>query len=312
MNKKIDQNYFTGEGSISMSATLGEVEVLNSAGDNVKELASSGALSSIHERCDSLKEASERSYVNTRDKIESVIQAIQTKEDDVYETLIDEFELTSIKSHEDYGNSLINSMLKFEGMASVENLVALDAAIGKCAAEDKSRLEELKTQLTALLAVKAQAMDQLIALQESYNQYVEPGDAAGVNDLANFQKQNERYRKAISSQAESESSKLLESQIAEISEGIENVKTAFSEYASAVEERTQIFSNFTNTQNDHLDVFRNELLVHLSQEIVVKENRQRYQKEQFERLLIASQLPLLKNQKSTMETFCQDYCKLIE
>lgn len=39
MNKKINQNYFTGEGSVSMSATLSEVEVLNSAGENVKNLA---------------------------------------------------------------------------------------------------------------------------------------------------------------------------------------------------------------------------------------------------------------------------------
>jgi len=38
----------------------------------------------------------------------------------------------------------------------------------------------------ALLAVKAQAMDALIALQESYNEFVEPGDAAGQHDLANF------------------------------------------------------------------------------------------------------------------------------
>ena len=38
MDKKIDANYFTGEGSVSMSATLGEVEVINSAGDNVKSL----------------------------------------------------------------------------------------------------------------------------------------------------------------------------------------------------------------------------------------------------------------------------------
>lgn len=73
MNKKIDQNYFTGEGSVSMSATLAEVETLNSAGDNVKSLAQSGALSDIHQRCDSLKEASESQYINMRDKIENII-----------------------------------------------------------------------------------------------------------------------------------------------------------------------------------------------------------------------------------------------
>ena len=40
-------------------------------------------------------------------------------------------------------------------------------------------------------------MDALIALQESYNEFVEPGDAAGQNDLANFQKTNEKFKAAV-------------------------------------------------------------------------------------------------------------------
>jgi hypothetical protein len=87
INKKIDQNYFTGESSISMSATLSEVEVLHSAGENVKSLAQSGALGDIHSRCYALKEASESQYINMRDKIENIVQAIQTKEDEIYESL---------------------------------------------------------------------------------------------------------------------------------------------------------------------------------------------------------------------------------
>jgi hypothetical protein len=138
MNKKIDQNYFTGEGTVSMSATLSEVEVLNSAGESVKNLAQSGALSDIHQRCDSLKEASESQYINLRDKIEAIVQAIQTKEDDVYEVLIDELEVNSVSKHEDYNSSILRMASTLEGMASVANLLALDVAVGK--ADDKKPL----------------------------------------------------------------------------------------------------------------------------------------------------------------------------
>jgi hypothetical protein len=121
-----------------MSATLSEVEVLNSAGDNVKSLAQSGALSDIHQRCDSLKEASESQYINMRDKIEAIVQAIQTKEDEVYETLIDEYEVSSVSKHDDYNSSLFRMASTLEGMASVDNLLALDVAVGK--ADDKKPL----------------------------------------------------------------------------------------------------------------------------------------------------------------------------
>lgn len=140
MNKKIDQNYFTGEGSVSMSATLGEVEVLNSASADVKAMAASGDLSSIHGKCDSLKEASESQYINMRDKIESVIQAIQTKEADIYDTLIDDHEVTGITKHEDCASSVMYQLFYSEGMASVHNLKAVGEAIQ--GSENKADLQE--------------------------------------------------------------------------------------------------------------------------------------------------------------------------
>lgn len=45
---------------------------------------------------------------------------------------------------------------------------------------------------------------------------------------------------------------------------------------------------------------------------MVKENRQRYQKEQFDRFLLASQIRGLKNKDNSMEEFCKEYCQLIE
>ena len=77
-------------------------------------------------------------------------------------------------------------------------------------------------------------------------------------------------------------------------------------------ERKEIFSNFSGVQQDSTDAFKNELLKELSVKIVVKEHRHRYQQEQFERLLTASNLPQLKSQSATMEEFCVSYTQMIE
>ena len=58
-----------------MTATLGEAEVLYAANDEVKQMAQSGDLQALHERCASLHEASERLYISTKDKITNIIQA---------------------------------------------------------------------------------------------------------------------------------------------------------------------------------------------------------------------------------------------
>ena len=88
-----------------MTATLGEAEVLFSAGDTVKGLASSGVLGGLHERCADLSEASEGIYISTRDKLQNVIKAAEAKEDDIYESLKEDYDLAAIRMHGVFGAS---------------------------------------------------------------------------------------------------------------------------------------------------------------------------------------------------------------
>lgn len=87
MDQNIPANYFTGENQVSLTATLSEVEVLFSAGDNVRDLQGSGALTNLHERCQVLNEASEAKYISLRDRIENVLTAVESKEDEIFEGL---------------------------------------------------------------------------------------------------------------------------------------------------------------------------------------------------------------------------------
>ena len=54
------------------------------------------------------------------------------------------------------------------------------------------------------------------------------------------------------------------------------------------------------------------MLQHLSNAIIVRENKNRYQKEQFNRLVVAQQYTLLQHRSKSMDEFCKAYSMLIE
>jgi len=113
-----------------LTATLGEAEVLYSAGDAVRGLAASGELAGLHERCSDLSDASERLYVSTRDRLQNVLQAAEAKEDDIYESLREDHELEGIRMHEE-GLSLSGLLARARGGTTVENLNTLSKALPK-------------------------------------------------------------------------------------------------------------------------------------------------------------------------------------
>jgi len=45
---------------------------------------------------------------------------------------------------------------------------------------------------------------------------------------------------------------------------------------------------------------------------VIKESRHRYQKEQFDRLLVAYHTYSLKNREASLDNFCKEYARLVE
>jgi hypothetical protein len=61
-----------------------------------------------------------------------------------------------------------------------------------------------------------------------------------------------------------------------------------------------------------MDTFRSSLLQHLAGSIVVKEHRQRYQKEQFDRFITSTMTPSLKKTNVTLAQFCENYASMIE
>ena len=59
--------------------------------------------------------------------------------------------------------------------------------------------------------------------------------------------------------------------------------SALNDYTQSQNEKSVMYADYDSS--DDLDVFRQDLLKHLAGNIVVKEHKIRYQKEQFDRFL---------------------------
>jgi len=139
MDKKIHQNFFTGEKAVPMDATLGEVETLYSASSDVQALAASGSLNGLHERCAVLSEASESQYISLRDKVENIIKAIETKEDEIYTELEEDYSVKGISTNENAG------FFATSGLTIIENLKFLKVGIESATGDDLKSMTDLKS-----------------------------------------------------------------------------------------------------------------------------------------------------------------------
>ena len=110
--------------------------------------------------------------MNTRDRIQNIIQAVHSKEDEIYESLIGDYEINGIRKH-GAGSSIFDQLGLTSGLSTIENLSILEAAIA-----NDSGLQKYAEQLISLLGVKVSAMEKLVTLQEGYAKFVEPNDAA--------------------------------------------------------------------------------------------------------------------------------------
>ena len=211
----------------------------------------------------------------------------------------------------DSGASLAGLLALARGGTTIENLSILSKALPEHA--DARALAGHQLKLHALLGVKAAALESLVALQRGYVANVN-GDAAASDDLSRLEATHDQFRKAAQDveTGSSEQAQLLAEQLAEINSGLTGAQETFESFRAVNDERNAVFANFSGVERDNLNEFRLNLVHHLSSQIVVKESRYRYQKEQFERMLMASHMPQLKRNAQDLDEWCRSYAQLIE
>jgi len=89
-----------------------------------------------------------------------LIGAGHNKEDEVFETLMEDHEMTGIRKHHVFGESVFDMMSFTYKMASVENLSILAGAVDKAKEHnDKLALELEEAKLVSLLGSKVRVLE---------------------------------------------------------------------------------------------------------------------------------------------------------
>lgn len=195
MKSNIKGNMFDGKDTVELNTTLGEAETLFAAKEQVQQISADGSLKALHDSCNNLSEASEASYLNMKDRLMGLINAGHGKEDEIFENLMEDHEITGIRKHHIYGESIFDMMSMTYKMASVENLSILGGVIDK--AEDKTSLQMEEAKLVSLLGSKVRVLGKLVALQESCIANVED-DAANRKLLYDLQMDLQRCEGSFS------------------------------------------------------------------------------------------------------------------
>ena len=281
------------------------------ANDSVKEMANSGSMSELHQRVRRSHEAAVSHYESLFNSLQTVIDNAQSKEDELIDLINEAFpDLHLWKNHVE-GQNVFSMLRANSSVNTIDNIEKLHKY--KVSQDDEVLFKEYHTKLHALLQSQKEALEQLIILQDSWNSSVENNHVVGNNIMKLFREKLDRINAIGQSDCESEESLVLRSKVQEAAGSMGAAQAAFNDYQSAHSERTNVFSNLEQTPSvDNKEGFFNALATHLSQEIVVKESRDRYQKEQFARLLAASNHWPLKKGTNSLDQFCVSYSQLIE
>lgn len=85
------------------------------------------------------------------------------------------------------------------------------------------------------------------------------------------------------------------------------------EFEIVTAQRHRIYHGYmSHTDSEAMDNFHRSICQHLAGTIVVKENRNRYQREQYERFINSLQNRRLTYKDQTLANFCREYAAFIE
>jgi len=290
--------------------------VLLSAGASVRSLADSGELKQIHERFNAAKGRVETEYLALREHLAKTLQIIEAKENELYAFLGQEKGLSNLRIHGEAA-PILDTLGLTSGDAAIENLSVVEAAAEK---GDES-LAAIADQLHAYIGVKAKIYEVDAKLKEEHVNYVvkECGEAAFSREewrelyAASKTYQENFGRRPVSESAQAEYDTYIGSLNGLKSTQGEALIKTFKDFERTYNDRKAIYSDFKdNSEETGIDSFRTELLQHLAGSIVVKENRNRYQKEQFDRFVSSLQYRALTSKSLSLREFCREYASMIE
>lgn len=319
LNTHIKHDFLRPDRELSLDLTVKEAELLISANEEVRALADSGELRAIHNRYNDVRTRIETEYLVVREHLAKTLQIIESKENEIFQKLASEFGFINVKLHGENA-PLLDALGLSRGDNAFTNLSIVEAAIEKDI-EGSETLKSIRGQLHAYIGVKAKIFEIDAQLKSDYLNHVtkDEEDITFVRDELKalqsardqYQQSFERFEVADFAKAEYDTFVGTLSELAETSG--KQVASGFAEFEQAHSERQKVYNNFNKgNTSESMTVFRSDLLQHLAGNIIVKEHRQRYQKEQFDRFISSLQYNKLYKKNQTLREFCIEYSNMIE
>lgn len=206
------------------------------------------------------------------------------------------------------------------GDNSFSNLSIVEGAISN-GHESAEQLKNVQGWLHSYMGIKHEIFKLETSLKEAFCNHVSQGEeeeSLSRDEFKNFKASRDAYGENFSRQevapfAQSDYDAFV-GQIKELAEGRgKSLLNDFKEYEQAFTTRKNVYDSFTSgSSSEAMQAFRTDLLQHLAGSIVVKEHRQRYQKEQFDRFVASLQYNRLFARGLNLREFCEEYANMIE
>ena len=271
-------------------------------------MADSGELQELHKRCSDLTQSVESGYIKVMDQLDRTLQQVCEAEQDIYDDLIDS-EVEGLQRLNDDSNrdAFLDAVSFVDGETPLENY-----EIVRRVAEQKgdSDIVTAEKSLRSLLQARAQLMSAKAQVQRAILDKVADGNT-GANQIELDEYEGTARKYGIAAEDVESSDNVYLKQLQDVQNGdMGRLLDDIENCARSQAERTELYSEFDSENN--VDGFRSELLKHLAGNIIVKEHRLRYQKEQFDRFVASLSFTELKNSKMTLREFSKSYSRLIE
>jgi hypothetical protein len=223
LNQNVKTNYFTGEKDLTLDTKVSDARLMFNASDEVKLLSESGELKELHERYHQLKDASYDEYNQIRDRYAALILALNTKEDQIYHEVMQDYEGLSLIRHRNTADSIL-SVFTSRAFISIKNIQSIDKL--KDTVDDKSNLRSYHEQLHALLEAQVQALKGMVELQQSWILNVE-NDAGTHNELGHFMQKRDTFSGFVHDHHETADSQIFVDQANELAQRVKVANSGF-------------------------------------------------------------------------------------
>ena len=303
LGKSIKHDYMQGSRDINLDLTVQECQALYESSDQIREMAESGELQALHQRCVDQAKAVDTGYIKVMDLLDKTGQQINEAEADIYEDLVSaELEgLQRLDSGYQGDRSILDTLSGVFGDASLENY-----EIVKRAAEAKGDSDVINAErsLKSLLMARARLFSAKAAIQEAIIQRMSDDQVHAVQqELDEFRETARRFGIASESEETASSDDVYSTQLQQIFDGdMAQLMRDIDACAHSQAERAALYQSSGEISVDGAS-FREDLLRHLAGSLVIKEHRIRYQKEQFDRFVASIGYKQLKDTGMTLDQF---------